>query len=581
MTATNLPLSLNDEKGNVFHLSEEGIRFVKSKQTQSTLLSNFCLLVQDFFVLTGENDTVEGPLFRLLVTRGSETVLLPESFSTQSLLKWLKNMPDPRLTIFPRSKACQMIADCVRLQLQGNPRKIFSVTHPGWSHLDKHWIYVLGDTIFLPQGLNLCDIHWNGKGSLRVYEGDSGADEANQKLESAAWFLLLARSIPQVSTPLCLYFILTLIYTRLIHMGVSPTFWLWMVGHSGSGKTSICKQTLCFFPDSAQTPFTVSLTGTSAGINQILADRYDAPLLLDDFSSSEGTQQQKLYQDLIDAIMRHSTNGSGRHTKNGLVETHCLPVVTAEISLKSYSLASRTLSVFIPSGIDFSLFDQIQQNPHLVSFVNDFLVWLVENPGLFDIFSDNKAWLLSPDHHRPFADARLCSNMRFLYAAQWLLFEYLENIGFSKPRWKGTRKYLLAELKKLGEINHTYLCQLKQNKLSENGADWILALSHALLSKRCFRFGKNAGELINSSIDACWHKDDIAVKPDAVLRFLKHSFPMKAWDKQTIYRALDTANLVKPGKDGKTTRVIGKYGRVLVFDPSSLRIYAAAVSSQN
>ncbi len=49
MTATNLPLSLNDEKGNVFHLSEEGIRFVESKQTQSTLLSNFCLLVQDFF----------------------------------------------------------------------------------------------------------------------------------------------------------------------------------------------------------------------------------------------------------------------------------------------------------------------------------------------------------------------------------------------------------------------------------------------------------------------------------------------------------------------------------------------------
>lgn len=171
--------------------------------------------------------------------------------------------------------------------------------------------------------------------------------------------------------------------------------------------------------------------------------------------------------------------------------------------------------------------------------------------------------------------------MRFLYAAQWLLFEYLENIGFSKPRWKGTRKYLLAELKKLGEINHTYLCQLKQNKLSENGSDWILALSHALLGKRCFRFGKNAGELINSSIDACWHKDDIAVKPDAVLRFLKHAFPMKAWDKQTIYRALDTANLVKPGKDGKTTRVIGKYGRVLVFEPSSLRIYAAAVNSQN
>ena len=51
---------------------------------------------------------------------------------------------------------------------------------------------------------------------------------------------------------------------------------------------------------------------------------------------------------------------------------------------------------------------------------------------------------------------------------------------------------------------------------------------------------------------------------------------MKVWEKQAIYHALDTANLVKPGKDGKTTRVIGRCGRVLVFETENLRLHAAA-----
>ena len=81
---------------------------------------------------------------------------------------------------------------------------------------------------------------------------------------------------------------------------------------------------------------------------------------------------------------------------------------------------------------------------------------------------------------------------------------------------------------------------------------------------------------MDASVDACWHNGDIAVKPESVLRFLKHSFPMKVWEKQAIYHALDTANLVKPGKDGKTTRVIGRCGRVLVFETENLRLHAAA-----
>ena len=574
MDSTNMSLHLQSENGTIFHSSESGIRFTESGKTGSVLLSNFCLLVQDFFILIEESNTSKGPLFRLSVIRETDTSLLPDSFSTQSLRKWLKAIPDSRLTIFPEHKAIDLIIDSVRLQLQGEPRKVFSVAHTGWNRLGDRWAYVLREKIILPSGIGLNDVQSDWK--LQIHEAQSVADDADEKLHSAAWFLLLTRSIPQVTAPLCLYLILTLVYTRLMQLGVLPDFWLWVVGASGSGKTSICEQSLCFLPDTGRKTFTVSMTSTSAGINQLLADQYDLPLILDDYSTSEGTEQQRGYQNVIDATMRHATNGTGRHTRNGFQKNHCLAVATAELTPKSYSSSSRALFVFVPTGIDFSLFDQIQQDSHLASFVNHFLAWLVARPDIFDIFKSGKTWLLSPDHHRPHTDARLTSHTRFLHAAQLMLKEYLKDIKFPKSSLDQEIHYLSTEVRKLGEINSAFLQKLKQSALIRDDVDWISQLSRALLGNGTFVFGKNANSLMDASVDACWHNGDIAVKPESVLRFLKHSFPMKVWEKQAIYHALDTANLVKPGKDGKTTRVIGRCGRGLVFETENLRLHAAA-----
>lgn len=576
-TKIEFPLVLYDEDGNCFHLSEKGTQLIESEQNKSTHLSNFCLIVADFFIFRGETDNGSSPLFRLSLTRETETSLLPETFSMQALRKWLNELPDPRLTVFSQRKNVQRIIDSVRLQLSGEPRKIFSVTHSGWNCLGDHWVYVLGEKLYLPPKLNPHDIQWNGVEKLHTYEKHTAADNIDEKLESAAWFLLLARSIPSVTSPLCLYLLLCLTYTRLVTTDIFPQFWMWVVGHSGSGKTSVCEQTLCFLPNNGRKALTVSLTGTSAGINQALAECYDLPLILDDFSSSEGTQQQRMYRDLIDMIMRQSTNGSGRRTQSGYQKAHCLAIVTAERPLENYSLASRALSIFVPSVMNFSLFDQLQLDSHLLtSFIDHFLSWLVENPDVFQILELNKDWLLTPQCNRPFDDARLTSHTRFLYAALGLLVTYLSDIGLPEPYINTASKFFSVEIQKLGANNMAFLRQLKQNGISGKTTNWILQLSQALLSKREFTIGKDASSLTDPSVDACWHKGNIAVKPQAILRFLRQTFPEGAWDTQTVYQALAAAKLVKPGKDGKTTRVIGRCGRMLVFKTENLRLHAAA-----
>ncbi|MEQ2521161.1 hypothetical protein WMO24_12085 [Ruthenibacterium sp. CLA-JM-H11] len=575
MNSTNLSLHLQSENGTTFHLSESGIRFTESGKTGSVVLSNFCLLVQDFFILIEESNTSKGPLFRLSVTQESETSLLPDAFSTQSLRKWLKAIPDPRLTIFPERKAIELIIDSVRLQLRDEPRKVFSVAHTGWNRLGDRWAYVLREKIFLPSDIGLNDVQSDWK--LQAREEHFAVDDAdNERLQSAAYFLSLARSIPQVTAPLCLYLILMLLYTRLIRLGIFPDFWLWVAGPSGSGKTSICEQSLCFLSGTGRKAFTVSLTSTSAGLNHLLASQYDLPLILDDYSTSEGTKQQRGYQDVIDATMRHATNGTGRYTRNGFQKDHCLAVVTAEMPLQKYSMASRALSVFVPTGINFSLLDRIQEDSHFSSFIDHFLAWLVAHPDIFQIFESGKTWILSPDHHRPYTDARLTSHTRFLHAAHLMLRKYLQDIKFPESSLDKEIRYLSTEVQKLGEINTAFLQKLKQSAIIGDDAGWIPQLSRALLGNGAFVFGKNANSLTDVTVDACWHQGNIAVKPQAILRFLRQTFPEGAWDTQTVYRALAAANLVKPGKDGKTTRVIGRCCRVLVFETENLRLHAAA-----
>lgn len=179
MDSTNMSLHLQSENGTIFHSSESGIRFTESGKTGSVLLSNFCLLVQDFFILIEESNTSKGPLFRLSVIRETDTSLLPDSFSTQSLRKWLKAIPDSRLTIFPEHKAIDLIIDSVRLQLQGEPRKVFSVAHTGWNRLGDRWAYVLREKIFLPSGIGLNDVQSDWK--LQIHEAQSVADDADEK----------------------------------------------------------------------------------------------------------------------------------------------------------------------------------------------------------------------------------------------------------------------------------------------------------------------------------------------------------------------------------------------------------------
>ena len=568
-----LPFIREAGDGSFFRFTASGVESKSAEGTEWQLLSNFCLLVTDFFLLHEGNGTVGTALFRLSIIRGSEMAVLPEAFTVRTLHSWRKTLPDPRLKVFSACKATLKIVESVRIQL-GNPRKIFAVSHDGWSRVGSRWIYILGNQAYLPQDLDFDAIHWCGTGSLQPR---IDCDPSTEKIQEAtAWFLIRAHSIPHVTAPLCLFLILSLQYSRLSQLGMPPQFWLWVTGRSGCGKTSICEQTLCFLPDTERNAFTIGLTGTCAGISDALDMRYDLPILLDDFSTSEGARQQRAYSDLIDQIMRPSTNGVGRRSQNGVRKAHSLAIVTAEKPLRSYSLASRSLCIFVPTSVDFSLFDVGQGDSELLSvFVDHFLAWVVKNPDIFARLEEKKRWVLTPGDDRSFEDARLTSHTRFLYVAMAMFLEYMGAVGLPDRHIEKAADFFSAEIHFLGRTHEAFLHELRQTETIGKDDGWITSLCRFLLDQTRLTVGENANSLKAEDIDACWHKGNLVVKPKAVFRFLQHMFPESRWNEQTVYPKLRDGGIIVVGRDGKSTTVIGKSGRQLVFRADKLSMAAA------
>ena len=245
-----LPFIREAGDGSFFRFTASGVESKSAEGTEWQLLSNFCLLVTDFFLLHEGNGTVGTALFRLSIIRGSEMAVLPEAFTVRTLHSWLKTLPDPRLKVFSACKATLKIVESVRIQL-GNPRKIFAVSHDGWSRVGSRWIYILGNQAYLPQDLDFDAIHWCGTGSLQPR---IDCDPSTEKIQEAtAWFLIRAHSIPHVTAPLCLFLILSLQYSRLSQLGMPPQFWLWVTGRSGCGKRASVSRRCVFSRTQSET----------------------------------------------------------------------------------------------------------------------------------------------------------------------------------------------------------------------------------------------------------------------------------------------------------------------------------------
>lgn len=247
----------------------------------------------------------------------------------------------------------------------------------------------------------------------------------------------LGKVVPEnVYIPLLAYVFMTPLNDLLRHKGKEPSFSLYLIGKTGSYKSSISKMLLGFFGKfSYADTAPITFLDTQNAIGRKLAVGADLPLLLDDRRPTNNTADKLRYEGIekyvSSAIGDRATRGrlnADSTAKTSYVARSNL-IVTAEeafVNIGSSSIA-RSVSVELqPDTVNFAELQSLQDVPERFNKVMQLYVqWIIEHYDQINTESDG----LIKEYREVFNKA---GHARLATAFSQLLFGYTMYLWFLK-----------------------------------------------------------------------------------------------------------------------------------------------------
>lgn len=211
----------------------------------------------------------------------------------------------------------------------------------------------------------------------------------------------MKKTVPDwVYIPLYAYAFMTPLNDMLRRKGKEPCFSLYLIGKTGSYKSSISKLLLCFFGKlSYADTAPVTFLDTKNAIGRKLAVGADLPLLLDDRRPTNNTADKIQYEGVekfvSSAIGDRATRGrlnADSTAKVSYVAKSNL-IVTAEeafVNIGSSSIA-RSVSVELePDTVNFQGLQELQDNPHHFNKIMQlYIQWVIQEYDKIEEASDD------------------------------------------------------------------------------------------------------------------------------------------------------------------------------------------------
>jgi len=281
----------------------------------------------------------------------------------------------------------------------------------------------------------------------------------------------LPKAVPDwVYIPMLAYTFMTPLNEMLRVKGKEPCFSMYLIGKTGSFKSSLSKLFLCFFgklnyADTAP----ITFLDTQNAIGRKLAVGADLPLLLDDRRPTNNNGDKQRYEGIekyvSSAVGDRATRGrlnSDSTAKQSYVAKSNL-IVTAEeafVNIGSSSIA-RSVSIELePDTVDFKALQTLQDNPeHFNKVMQLYLNWLINHWDEVDKASDE----VLKFYRELFSDA---GHARLATAFSQLMFGFATFLCFAEEYGQidaDEKKALLSRAKMI----FLDMCE-KQNKKVES-----------------------------------------------------------------------------------------------------------------
>lgn len=460
---------------------------------------------------TSEGDRVRFDL--QLFSSTAQTVLENQTESSLRSLAWDTLPPAFRLCPPIRTNR-ECLSELVQQQLSDSELPVvFVPSSNGWNTANGLRYFLFGEHLILPPELE-GKVSPPQDPSLRVH-----LDLELPERQAAGWFTHVLSSVPHLSLPLCLANILGLLSSRLQALGYIPEGWLWVIGRSSAGKTSLV-QTLCCLYDrlGPLKSCTIPAGSTIAYAASKIQLLRDTVCIVDDKALTEGGTLAGRQTALIDSLVRSTTNNTTRGVFGRKEKPACCYIIgTAESGFQAESVANRGIVLEVMNErIDFSLLNESLDgnHHHLETFWFYFIRWLVGNQEL-------DTWLLTrvqaaahPEASHELESPRIASHISFFHMACDLMMDYFNSIELWNQRdseqW---RSNLHAQLNQLYERQVVLLSRLHEKKdsgwlaraiaeLIRSGTLKIIESKRLAFPPQCdgFRYSKRDG-----TVYLCFH----------------------------------------------------------------------------
>lgn len=257
------------------------------------------------------------------------------------------------------------------------------------------WIQVDGERVFLNGGYSIDQAGLTAQYTVELDPGmerycfyevpESERDGLNVLLQE------LPKAMPEsVYVPLLGYCFLTPLNGILRSVGREPCFSLYLIGKTGTYKSSICKLFSCFFGKfSYADPAPVSFEDTENAVGRRLSVGADIPLLLDDRRPTTSPTDKWKYERMEkyvscaigDRVSRSRLNADSSAKKSYIPK--CNLIVTAEEAFQNVGSSSIARSITIelePGTIYFKGLQALQEKPQCFNKVMQlYIQYVIKN----------------------------------------------------------------------------------------------------------------------------------------------------------------------------------------------------------
>lgn len=405
----------------------------------------------------------------------------------------------------------------------------------------------------------------------------------------------MEKTVPDwVHIPLYAYVFLTPLNDMLRQKGKEPNFSLYIIGKTGTFKSSISKVLLCFFgrynyADTAP----ITFFDTENMMEKKLAIGADLPLLADDRRPTNNYRDKITYESKEKALSAYIGDrvGRGRMNADGSSRKTYIPrsnlIVTAEeayVNIGGSSIA-RSISVELePGTIDFTGLQYLQEHPeHFNKVMQLYIQFIIQHYDAIDKASDG---LLK--QFREIASNR--GHARLATTFSQLMFGYFVYLSFLVD-YRHISKEQMEERLAAAQDIFLDMCD-KQDKRIEEEASTVLFISllkEMLETKRVqladLRESQTTGTVSLSTRATCigYRDDDFIylIPQDAyneVFKYYGESGNVFHASRTTLWKMLMDEGKIAPKLDkqgnfvrvDKPKQINGKSGRYIWLLASAL-----------